>query len=101
VIWVVLFAVAAVAFFTLGWPADTLARAQSARGGLLWGGLTFGLPAAVWFIAGLVAQSRDKTSEVAFGLVFIVGAISSCVAIVLGTLTARAVRRHRALRGHC
>jgi len=93
VIWVVFFAVGAVAFFALGWPADRLARNQSRRSGLLWGGLTFGLPAIVWLIAGAIAQSRDKTSEVAFGAVFILGAASSFTAIVLGTLTARAMRR--------
>jgi hypothetical protein len=95
VIWLVLFGLGAVAFFALGWPADTLARHQSARSGLLWGALTFVLPGAVWLIAGVIAQNTDKTSEVAFGLVFIFGAASSCAAIVLGTLTARAVRgRH-------
>jgi hypothetical protein len=94
VIWPVLFAVGAVLFFALGWPADTLARNPSARSGLNWGALTFGLPATVWFIAGLLAQSHDKTSELAFGLVFIFGTGSSCVAIVLGTLTARTTRRH-------
>jgi hypothetical protein len=93
VIWLVLFAVGAVVFFALGWPADTLARDQSARSGLLWGALTFGLPGAVWFIAGSIAERNDKTSEVAFGLVFTFGAASSCAAIVLGTLTARAIRR--------
>ena len=92
-IWLVLFAVSAAVFFALGWPADTLARDESPRSGVLWGALTFALPGVVWLIAGVIAQSEDKSSEVAFGLVFIFGAVSSCAAVVLGTLTARAVRR--------
>jgi len=91
-------AIGAVVFFALGWPADTLARDQSPRSGLLWGGLTFALPPIVWLIAGFIAQDHDRSSEVAFGLVFTIGAASSWAAIVFGTLTARAIRRRHALR---
>jgi hypothetical protein len=100
VLWNGLLAIGAVVSFALGWPRDALARDQSSRSGLLWGALTFVLPFTVGFMVGWVAEDQNKTSEVAFGLGFVLGAASSSIAVVLGTLTAHAARRRRQFRRH-
>ena len=94
-LWNVPLLIGAVVSFALGWPRDVLARDQSTRSGLLWGALTFVLPFAVGFFVGWAAENQDKTSEVAFGLGFVLGGASSFIAVVLGTRTAHAARRRR------
>ncbi len=50
-------------------------------------------PCDVGVVDGWLHQREDNTSEVAFGLGFVVGGASSFVAVVLGTLAAHLARR--------
>lgn len=57
------------------------------------GAFTFLPPCAVGVVDGWLLQRGDNTSEVAFGLGFVVGGASSFVAAGLGTLAAHLARR--------
>lgn len=92
--------VGTVAAFALGWPRDSFARDDSTRSGLLWGALTFALPFAVGVSVGTIAEIQNRTSEVAFGVGFVLGGSCAFIAVVLGTLTAKIARRPRKFRRH-
>lgn len=82
-------------FFAMGWPADVLACRPTARAGLGWGGLTFGLPAVSWLLVGWVYSETGRLDSDLGGAPMWIGWGTSVGCCVVGTLIARRIRSAR------